>query len=599
VLFGVSLSGFAQASRGPDPFEALDRYAEQIVRAGIHKRLVESGQHPDSEIYCQSFGSTGLPECRVAGNMSVLFGANVPDHIKDETMQKVIAKNGFGWWFQVGGRWSQTATDAGTGPTGNPCTLTYSYVPDGVFVPDAGLGSGANTLNASMNGAFGGALWKTKIGETFARWDQIMGVTYVEVTDDGAALHGNVGRNVAPIRGDVRISMINMTNGGVIAYNFFPNNGDMVLNSDFLASFANSSSNYRFLRNTVAHEHGHGFGLNHVDPTNNTKLMEAFLNTNFDHAQSDDIQGGQFLYGDHRENNDTNGTRSDIGTVANGQSVVELSTDKLADVDWYRILVPAGKTVTIGCIPVGSTYLQGPQGGATSNRNSLIVHDLRLRAYLADGATLLGDANGAPAGSSETLANLVPPMDNIVHILVNGNSGTSNDIQRYNLMFNLAPLNEAYAPNFISTISGLYQSGNLASVAASDDNRYVVMEGPPFTPLSPSAAIEFRSTGRAGATVGTITVRVESSTSAAPAANVPQRLDLWNFTSNQWETVDTRPSTAPDSFFDVFINVNAGRFFENGTGNMRGRLSFFDPANLFNIGWVVRIDHLRFTVQYQ
>ena len=65
-------------------------------------------------------------------------------------------------------------------------------------------------------------------------------------------------------------------NFGILAYNFFPNSGDMVI--DVPDSFYNNTSNNSLgLRNTLAHEHGHGLGLSHVCPVNQTKLMEPFI----------------------------------------------------------------------------------------------------------------------------------------------------------------------------------------------------------------------------------------------------------------------------------------------------------------------------------
>ena len=63
------------------------------------------------------------------------------------------------------------------------------------------------------------------------------------------------------------------------------------------------------------HEHGHGVGLLHVCPINNTKLMEPFLNTNFDGLRHDEVRGGQRHYGHADEQNDTAATATDLGTI--------------------------------------------------------------------------------------------------------------------------------------------------------------------------------------------------------------------------------------------------------------------------------------------
>lgn len=586
-------TGASVAHPGHDsPLERLRLASEEIAIQDLLKRGL---------IYTQGLGGNpvGRPECRVAGSMTILFAPNVSEAEKQAVIRRALDAQGAQFYYQVGGRWSQTATNPSTGSTGDPIALTWSIVPDGVTVPNNGLGSGPNTINAQMNAQFGGTLWITKMQEAFDRWGQLSGVTYTQVSDDGAALHNSPGRNTPPIRGDVRISMITMTSSGVIAYNFFPNNGDMVLNQSFLGSFGNATNNYRFLRNTVAHEHGHGFGLNHVDPTNSTKLMEAFLNTNFDHAQSDDIQGIQYLYGDPFENNDTSATRSDLGTISNNQTINFLSTDKRTDVDWYRIIVPPGKTVTITITPEGGVYQQGPQGGTVTTRDANSIHQLRVAAFLSDGTTQLGIATAAAAGQTAVLSNVVPPFSNEVFVRVDAVAGTQNDIQRYRMTFNLAPLTEAYVPQSLTINTGVWTGGNVGSLADADGNRLIVREVPPLGLGLPSVRWTVTGFGRANAPLASMTVRVVASTSAVPAAAVSQRLLLWNWTTNAYEQVDARGSTASDQTYDVVISSNPGRFINSATGEMRARLEWHDPGTLFAFGWSSRTDQLRWTIVYQ
>jgi hypothetical protein len=66
----------------------------------------------------------------------------------------------------------------------------------------------------------------------------------------------------------------------------------------------------------LMHEHGHGLGYSHVDPTVGVKLMEPFLNTGFDGPQQDDIRGFQLQYGDNYESNNTPGAATAIGPMS-------------------------------------------------------------------------------------------------------------------------------------------------------------------------------------------------------------------------------------------------------------------------------------------
>ena len=163
--------------------------------------------------------------------------------------------------------------------------------------------------------------WFTYFQQSFDRWGQLGGMTYVyEPNDDGISLSSAAGS--LGVRGDVRISG-NFIDGAsnVLAYNFFPNNGDMVLDTGDMGFFGTATQNYRRLRNTVMHEHGHGMGLNHVESNNAGFLMEPFLSTAFDGPQLDDIRGLHRGYGDKYEKNggnDTAATATDIGVFGDG-----------------------------------------------------------------------------------------------------------------------------------------------------------------------------------------------------------------------------------------------------------------------------------------
>ena len=53
---------------------------------------------------------------------------------------------------------------------------------------------------------------------------------------------------------------------------------------DTSKNWASSGGTYRFLRNVVMHEHGHGLGFQHTCPANGTKLMEPFIDTSPEHV---------------------------------------------------------------------------------------------------------------------------------------------------------------------------------------------------------------------------------------------------------------------------------------------------------------------------
>ena len=247
--------------------------------------------------------------------------------------------------FSDGDRWSTTATNGGGLGQGDPMTLTWSIVPDGTSIFGYnGEPTSPSNLRAWLNGIYGSqAVWLPIFEGVFDRWSELNGVTYVyEPNDDGSPWTStNIASGVLGVRGDVRISGHFIDgNSNVLAYNFFPNFGDMVLDTGD-NTYNNTSNNSLILRNILAHEHGHGLGLSHVCPVNQTKLMEPFLATAFDGPQFDDILATNRGYGDALESNDTPGAASNLGSIAfgNGVALDTVSVDDNSDTDVYAFTV--------------------------------------------------------------------------------------------------------------------------------------------------------------------------------------------------------------------------------------------------------------------
>lgn len=295
---------------------------------------------------------------------------------------------------------------------GNPVVLTYSFPSDGLMV-DGNINSSGdiqpNVLHARLDELFDNEeTWKQHFRDMFDSWSAITGNIYTEVDDDDAPwgtsgpFHGNPGR------GDVRIAMVEVTPTTFFAFNFFPENGDMVIDSEW--PWGRFGGSFPEWRNMLAHEHGHGQGLFHTCPQDGTKLMEPTINVGFLGPQLDDALSAQFLYGDRFEPNQSGPGAVDLpalGLKDDGfpVSVNGLSLHAQDDFDLFRVPSTGATEITFQVSPTGTTYAEGPQTSAcdmgapfdTLRQADLIV-DL-LRPNFASATSV--DASGV--GGSESL----------------------------------------------------------------------------------------------------------------------------------------------------------------------------------------------------
>jgi hypothetical protein len=228
----------------------------------------------------------------------------------------------------------------------------------------------------------------------------------------------------------------------------------MVLNQNIVWD-SDPSNNFRFMRNVIMHEHGHGLGLAHTCPISNQKLMEPFLSTAFDGPQQDDVRGVHALYGDNRENNGTAATANDLGTIGPGSSaqigtpVVSLpipaNTSSLSiennDQDWYQFSLDEGRLVTFRATPIGTSYLEGPQTQACNtgaNVDALRQADVSMTILNSTGAGVYRTVNDGGLGVQEVATSLlIPAGRSYVRIT---EVGTPTQVQMYTLQVQVSSL---------------------------------------------------------------------------------------------------------------------------------------------------------------
>jgi hypothetical protein len=354
-------------------------------------------------------------------------------------------------------RWGATASGPASA-VGRPVTLSWSIVPDGTLIQ----GEGSSGLIAFLDGVFGSGPggsdltqrpWFSHLSGSFDRWSQVSGMTFQFEPHDDSQIHGTAG-GISGVRGDIRLGGAFIDGGsGTLAYSYFPNNSDMVIDTGDTSFFSNSSSNYRAFRNTFMHELGHGIGLDHVVSNTDAFLMEPTITISYDGPQLDDIRGAHWYYGDALEKsnggtgNETvasatslgmipfNATASVGGDAAPDTAVQFTEVDFVSiansvDADFYSFDVggPAGLNAVL--TPRGGVFNQAAQGQTQSQFDANARSNLALAIFDRDGDSLLALADYAAEGAVESFTGLRLPSAGRYFARV---TGSSEIVQLYQL----------------------------------------------------------------------------------------------------------------------------------------------------------------------
>ncbi|MBU6386355.1 MAG: matrixin family metalloprotease, partial [Planctomycetes bacterium] len=346
-----------------------------------------------------------------------------------------------------GNRWVNPV--GGSSPNnGDPATVSWSIVPDGTQVSNINGGLAPSNFIAFMDGIYGSAPgpvanrpWFNLVRRTYENWASASGLNFIyEPNDDGAA-YSAAARGVIGVRGDMRVGGNAIDgNSGILGFAFYPTgsgntgtDGDMVIDtSDNFYSLNSDGANgeNRGFHNVLSHEIGHGIGLGHVIPTDQTKLMEPFVSFAYYGAQLDDIIATQTLYGDTYEQNDATSQASNLGLLGNGvNQFSDLSIDRSEDTDVFLFTVGSAKVKRITLTPEGRQYDVGPQGGQISTVNSLLYRNLSFQIEKLSGE-VVAVANTSAAGLPEILQSPnLNPGAYFLRVL----AGTAGETQMYSL----------------------------------------------------------------------------------------------------------------------------------------------------------------------
>ncbi|CAN5814398.1 hypothetical protein BH11PLA1_BH11PLA1_17080 [soil metagenome] len=336
-----------------------------------------------------------------------------------------------GQFFNTGFAWLGnvpfSTTAVGSSTRAARTDLRYSFPADGVTWGTAGSGSGPNNLNVTLTNLYGVNnldQGREYIRQAFASWRRHGGITYTEVSDNNASFTTTTTKSTS--FGEIRVGGVPLGGPGVtsvLAYDLFPDGGgDMTINTSYFltlgSAFANSNNNYRYFRNVVAHEHGHGLGYQHVIPCSASKLMEPQISTSFDMLSVDEKRAAGRNYGDRFSGNSTAALARDFGnlTAPTLRSVIyrDLSTNGSTGInntnqDWFKFTLGTDEPVVVTVTPTGGSYLNDTQTSGCNNPaspttvNATSAGNLTVRIWNFNGTVLMGESAVGAAGVAEVL----------------------------------------------------------------------------------------------------------------------------------------------------------------------------------------------------
>lgn len=158
------------------------------------------------------------------------------------------------------------------------------------------------------------------------------------------------------------------------------------------------------------------------------------------------------------------------------------------------------------------------------------------------------------------------------------------------------------APDSYTIVRGIPISGNLASVASSDDDRLVVQKGLVFGTTEWPVTVEF--TGPIDPNEGEtfslseLVLRVECS---VLSGQISCSLEFWNFDTESWDVMDQRDASSGTDDIGFAISIpNPARYRKSTSSEhyVKCRIRFRPNGPVSGDNWQARMDRVNWEVMY-
>lgn len=150
-----------------------------------------------------------------------------------------------------------------------------------------------------------------------------------------------------------------------------------------------------------------------------------------------------------------------------------------------------------------------------------------------------------------------------------------------------------FLPSSYSILLGNYVSGSLSSMFFADGQSLVVSNAPTINLLQPAIQI----VGSATSTVFAPTTLQVTVTSSVSTPGLNQIVQLYNFSTGIYDTIDTRPATISSQTINVGPSSGMSNYVNSTTGEVRAKLNFLKVAATTSASYTANIDQLTFTIK--
>lgn len=174
-----------------------------------------------------------------------------------------------------------------------------------------------------------------------------------------------------------------------------------------------------------------------------------------------------------------------------------------------------------------------------------------------------------------------------MHEYATGTSSWNTWIARYDVV---VPAEDILVDSF-NFFRGIQTGGGLASLTTSDDQYLTANPGFTLTSSEAPVWIEFETTSPFDSP-SDLTMTVES---AANTPNLSQTTELFNFNTNEYESIDSRPIELADTTAQISVSGDVTRFVDSN-GAIEARIGWRVAGFLLVFPWEIRVDQVVWTV---